>query len=92
MFEGRDPSFEIVYRVNRAFVFEIGPIRPLIDFPQSEQAGRKFKFQKNGTKNSICLNIQSPKTLPFALFADALALLVREITSIVLSFFIHPFL
>ena len=46
MFEGRDPSFEIVNEVNRAFVFEIGPIRPLIDFPQSEQAGRKFKFQK----------------------------------------------
>ena len=78
--------------VNRAFVFEIGSIRPLIDFPQSEQAGRKFNFQKNGTKNSICLNIQSPKTLPFPLFADGLALFVREITSIVLSFFSHPFL
>ena len=37
---------EIVNEANRAFVFETGPIRPLIDFPQLEQAGRKFKFKK----------------------------------------------
>ena len=64
MFEGRDPSCEIVNEVNRAFVFETGPIRPLIDFLQSEQAGKSLSFKKSGTKNSICLNVQSPKTLP----------------------------
>ena len=46
MFEGRDPSYDIVKEANRAFVVETGLIRPLIDFPQSEQARRKFKFKK----------------------------------------------
>ena len=46
MFEGRDPSSEIVCEANRAFVVESGPIRPIIDFPTSEISGRKFKFQK----------------------------------------------
>ena len=46
MFEGRDPSCEIVNEANRAFFFETGLKRPLIDFPQSEQARRKFKFKK----------------------------------------------
>jgi hypothetical protein len=46
MFEGRDPSSEIVCEANRTFVVESGPVRPISDFPQSEISGRKFKFQK----------------------------------------------
>ena len=46
MFEGRDPSSEILCEANRAFVVESGPIRPIIDFPTSEISGQKFKFQK----------------------------------------------
>ena len=46
MFEGRDPACEVVNEANRAFIIESGPIQPVIDFPQSEQARRKFKFQK----------------------------------------------
>ena len=46
MFEGRYPSYDIVKEANRAFVVETGLIRPLIDFPQLEQARRKFKFKK----------------------------------------------
>ena len=46
MFEGKDPSCEIVNEANRAFFFETGPMRPLTDFPQSEQAWRKLEFQK----------------------------------------------
>ena len=92
MFEGRDLSCEIVNEVNRAFVFETGPIRPLIDFLQSEQAGKKFKFQKKWYEEFNLLECSISKDTAFALFADALALLVREITSIVLSLFSHPFL
>ena len=61
MFEGRDPSCGIVNEANRAFIVERGPIRPLLDFPQSEHAGREFKFQKKWCE-------ESQKTLRFASF------------------------
>ena len=79
MFEGRDPSFEIVNEVNRAFVVESGPMRPIINFPQSEQAGRKFKFQQKWYEEFNWLEyILCQKMLRFASLADVLVLLVRE--------------
>lgn len=46
MLEGRDPLCAVVNEANRAFIIDSGPIQPVIDFPQPEQARRKFKFQK----------------------------------------------
>lgn len=44
--EVRDPSTEIINEANRALVVkELGPIRPVIEFPESTQGKRNFKFQ-----------------------------------------------
>ena len=43
----RDPAFEKVNDDNRAFLIQCGPIRPLIDFPQTDQGRKKYRFFKN---------------------------------------------
>ena len=65
MFEGRHPSREIVNEANRAFVVESGPVRPIIDFPQSEQAGRKFKFQKKWYEEFNWLEYSASKDVAY---------------------------
>ena len=43
----RDPAFEKVNDNNRAFLIQRGPIWPLIDFPQTDQGRKKYRFSKN---------------------------------------------
>ena len=43
----RDPAFEKVNDDNRAFLIRCGPIRPSIDFPQTDQDRKKYRFSKN---------------------------------------------
>ena len=43
----RDPAFEKVNDDNRAFLIQCGPIRPSIDFPQTDQGRKKYRFSKN---------------------------------------------
>ncbi|CAB4043130.1 Hypothetical predicted protein [Paramuricea clavata] len=44
--EARDPFTEIVNEANRALIVNnLGPIRPLIEFPVSTSGKRTFKFQ-----------------------------------------------
>ena len=78
MFDGRDPSLEIVCEANRAFVVESGPIRPIIDFPTSKISGRKFKFfKRNGTMNTPGWNIRCrvPFRVPCAIMSVIFQLL-----------------
>ena len=49
----RDPAFEKVNDDNRAFLIQCGPIRPSIDFPQTDQGQKSTDFLKTGTMNMI---------------------------------------
>ena len=46
MYKSRDPSFEAVYDGNRELVVESDMVRPVINFPQSQQVKKKYRFQK----------------------------------------------
>ena len=65
MFEGRDPSSEIVCEANRAFVVESGPVKPILDFSTSEISGRKFKFQKKWYEEYTWLEYSVSKDAAF---------------------------
>ncbi len=65
IFEGRDPSCEIVNEANRVFVVKAGPLRPIIDFPQSEQAGREFQFQKKWYEKFNWLEYSASKDVSY---------------------------
>ena len=43
----RDPAFEKINDDNRAFLIQCGPIRPSINFPQTDQGRKKYRFSKN---------------------------------------------
>ena len=75
-FCSRDPFSEVVYNDNRAFVVKCGPIQPSLNFPQAQQGQRKYRFKKNGTKNSTGWNIRRFRMLRFAFFAHALEVFV----------------
>ena len=49
----RDPAFEKVNDDYRAFLIQCGPIRPSIDFPQTDQGRKSTDFLKTGTMNMI---------------------------------------
>ena len=59
----RDSFSEIVHNDNRTFVLKCGPIQPSLNFPQTQQGQRKYRFQKNGTKNSTGWNIWRFRTI-----------------------------
>ena len=40
----RDPAFEKVNNDNRAFLIQCGSIRPSIDFLQTDQGRKKYRF------------------------------------------------
>ena len=42
----RDPFSEIVRNDNPAFVVKCGPMQPSLNFPQTPQLQRKYRFQK----------------------------------------------
>ena len=81
MFEGRDPSSEIVCEANRAFVVESGPIRPIIDFPTSEISGRKFKFQKKWYDEHTWLEYSVSKDAAFCYSCRCFGALGKHILS-----------
>ena len=86
MFEGRDPSCEIVNEANRAFVVESGPIRPIIDFPQSEQAGRRFKFPKKWYEEFNWLEYSVSKDVAFRFTCRCFGSLGKRNAATVLSY------
>ena len=49
----RDPAFEKVNNDNRAFLIQCGPIRPSINFPQTNQGRKSTDFLKTGTMKMI---------------------------------------
>ena len=92
MFEGRDPSFEIVNEANRAFIVESGPIRPIINFTQSEQAGRKFKFQQKWYEEFNWLEYSVSKDVAFCFTCRCFGSLGKRNVATMLSFYIQPLL
>ena len=73
----RDPATEKIHNDNRTCAVQLSPVRPsIIEFPQSNQGSKKYRFQKIGTTSSNGLNIRYLKMLLFVFYADALARLV----------------
>ena len=46
--EDRDSATEKIHNDNRTCAVQLGPIRPsMIEFPQSNQGSKKYRFSKN---------------------------------------------
>ena len=69
----RDPALEKVNDDNRAFLIQCGRIRPSIDFPQTDQGRKKYRFSKNWYNEYDWIEYSLSKHAVFAFPAVVLA-------------------
>lgn len=84
--EMRDPFTEVVNEANRALIVNnLGPIRPLIEFPVSTSGKRTFKFQSRWYDLYSWLEYSVLKDAAFCFYCRCFGTLGKD-TSIFLAF------
>ena len=65
----RDPATEVINEANRALVInDLGPIRPVIEFPATTVGSRTFKFQSRWYNEFCWLEYSREKDAAFCYY------------------------